>query len=405
MKKNKKILLFVLLFANIVSTSVVNICIPGLPLLADDFNVSAFVAQGTIGVHMFGSFLGRVFWGPLSDAYGRRFILVRVLAISVFGLMGCCLSTNIYALFFFRLIQAIGSGVVLIISMVIMTDISTGAKRARNLSFIETSWPISWIFAPIIGSFLCSMGGWRISFAFLAIMQTISLLTIYFCVQETLVKRTAQWSVSKGLYCYKLLITNVPFIVYAFMPGLIVSGYMLFAVSSPFLYTIDFLFTIQEFAFVQALPLLVSFCMTLTYRALIKRFNEKIGLYLGIGFYAVFALLNVVMLAGVFTITPRALLLAMCVQCLGSACLIPASCSMALSYAPKNTSGAAASVISSTRNLVLSICLTIGGMIYSNGNPKYLVLGISVTVLATFVLYIIQATATKANLSESLIKK
>ncbi|MDR1031747.1 MAG: MFS transporter [Holosporales bacterium] len=374
----------VLLFANVISTSVVNLCIPALPLLAKDLCISAFIAQGTISIHMFGSFLGRIFWGPLSDIYGRRFLLVRGLAISILGLAGCCLATNIYYLLFFRAIQAIGSGVVLIISMVIVSDISTGAKRARNLGFIEASWPISWIFAPIIGSFLCSISGWRANFLFLFAMQFFSLLMVYLYIPETLDQSSRSKSFSMGFSGYRLLLTNPSFMIYASMPGLILSGYMLFAVSAPFLYTIDFKFTIQEFAFIQALPLLVSFCMTLSYRSIIKKLGEKTGLYLGIGFYTTFALLNILMLLGIFTITPYRLLFAICIQCLSSACLIPACCSLALNNAPKGASGTAASVISVLRNLIASICLIFGSMIYTNGNPKQMILSISLTIMLAF---------------------
>jgi DHA1 family bicyclomycin/chloramphenicol resistance-like MFS transporter len=331
--------------------------------------------------------------------------MVRGLAISILGLAGCCLATNIYYLLIFRAIQAIGSGVVLIISMVIVSDISGGAKRARNLGFIETSWPISWIFAPIIGSFLCSISGWRANFLFLFAMQFFSLLMVYLYIPETLDQTSRSKSFSMGFSGYRLLLTNASFMIYASMPGLILSGYMLFAVSAPFLYTIDFKFTIQEFAFIQALPLLVSFCMTLSYRVVIKKLGEKIGLYLGIGFYTTFALLNILMLLGILAITPYVLLFVICVQCLSSACLIPTCCSLALNNAPKGASGTAASVISLLRNLIVSVCLILGSMIYINGNPKHMILSISVTIILASGLSIPLIKNFKNTESNALAKK
>ncbi len=404
LSQSRKIILLVLLFANVVSTSVTNIYIPSLPQIALDLDVSSFIAQSTVSMHMFGSFLGRIFWGPLSDSYGRRFVLVRALIISLIGLMGCCLAQNVLTLFIFRAVQAVGSGVVLIMSMVIVSDITTGAKRARNLGFIEISWPISWICAPILGSFLCSVGGWRVNFLFLFIMQLFSLIMIYFCIPETLQKRSKQWSVKESLVRYRRLLTNRGFVTFAFMPGFILSGYMIFAVSAPFLYTEQFNFSLNEFAFIQAFPLFISFCMTLGYRIIVKKFGESFGLKLGIWLYGFFAILNILMMVNALPINAHTLLFAICIQCLGSSCLIPASSSLALNKAPNNASGTAASVISLMRNLILSICLTFGGIISSGGQAKQLLISISITVFIVFLLLTLKITAVDGQASD-LFKK
>ena len=84
------------------------ILLPALPVIKDTFQVSNDVAQLTLSLYMFAIAIGTLIYGPLSDKYGRRVIMLLGLVITIAGSIFCFLATSIELLILGRFIQAFG---------------------------------------------------------------------------------------------------------------------------------------------------------------------------------------------------------------------------------------------------------------------------------------------------------
>jgi DHA1 family bicyclomycin/chloramphenicol resistance-like MFS transporter len=103
-------------------------------------------------------------WGPFSDRYGRRPILIIGLSCYTVGGALCALSPNIYLLIFFRVVQAVGAGAASSVGTAIVKDVYRGRKRETTIALLQTMTVISPAVAPIVGAFLLNFTSWRGTF-------------------------------------------------------------------------------------------------------------------------------------------------------------------------------------------------------------------------------------------------
>ena len=88
----------------------VDISVPSFPDISDYFNISDGLTQMTVALNFFGFCLSSVVYGPLSDSFGRRKVMIIGNAIMMLGACGCAFAPNIEFLLCSRLLQGIGAG-------------------------------------------------------------------------------------------------------------------------------------------------------------------------------------------------------------------------------------------------------------------------------------------------------
>lgn len=376
-----------LMMANVLAWSCMNIYIPCLPAVAADFSISEFAVKMTIVANIIGGIIGRIFWGPLSDNYGRRKMFLQAFNFSLVGLLGCYLSREFSWFILFRIVQGIGTGVISVVTMSVISDVYTGVKRASLIGTVEMCWPIAWGIAPIFGAYTGQNYGWRVPLLGLFVILFALRAFVHARLPETLEIRSSNFSIKRMFVKYSELTKNRLFLIYALIPGFVLSGYMVFAINSPFIYLEQFGYDATHFAMLQAIPLLVYFLTTFFYRFVIKQFGFQNACVFGICVHVVFACFMFLSLIGAVAASPTVITLFTCVQCLANGFLIPAGSTVALKHAPRESLGMASSVISLGRNLIVSSCFFISGLFEISATTLFaLILLTVIIVLSLFAL-------------------
>ena len=83
--------------------------LPAMPAIAADLHADVGRIEFTISAYLIGFSLGQLFWGPMSDQYGRRMPIVAGIILFILGSAGCAMANSVDAIIFFRIVQALGA--------------------------------------------------------------------------------------------------------------------------------------------------------------------------------------------------------------------------------------------------------------------------------------------------------
>ncbi|MDI3537506.1 MAG: transporter, family, multidrug resistance protein [Eubacteriaceae bacterium] len=150
--------------------------LPALPSMSAYFNSSSAITNLTLSSFFLFYAIGILFWGPLSDKFGRRRILLIGSIIYALSSIACALAINVTFLIGARIMQGIGAGGITSVAMAIIKDSYSGKKRESILAVCQAIAGLAPMLAPIIGSLLLHFADWRGSFWVLAIISLINLV-------------------------------------------------------------------------------------------------------------------------------------------------------------------------------------------------------------------------------------
>jgi len=144
--------------------------LPALPGMADLFGVPASLTNLTLILFFLFFSLGLLFWGPLSDRYGRRPVLLAGLAVYIIASAGCAASWGIWPLIAFRILQAAGGSAASAVSMAMVKDLYEGRRQESVLAIVQSMVVITPAVAPILGASMLPYTSWRGLFLALALI-------------------------------------------------------------------------------------------------------------------------------------------------------------------------------------------------------------------------------------------
>lgn len=355
---SKKRFAFFLLFINVVTSAAVSIYIPCLKMMAIDLSTTGAMLQMTIVAHLVGEFIGRLAVGPLIDNYSIKKVLLPALSLSIFGHFGCCISTSIYVFMIMRFLQAAGASAIYIASIGIIGHSFNEHEKSEVVGILELYQPIAWILSPFIGSILAEVSSWRLSFVVLMVAQIFALCAFSIYREPYKNKYETKISFLKVFFDYKTVLRNSYFVMYALIPGLFAGGYMIFMTNSPFICSRVFGNNSADTALFQAIPLIFYVLATFAYRFIVRAFSIKQAKRIGIFVYIIFAVYMLIILVKTYDWTANHLLSLMCIQCVGSAFLVPVSIIKAI-QSTQHIAGVGASTVVVFRNIIMALCISI----------------------------------------------
>ncbi len=163
-----------------------SVFMPSLPDIARDLQVTPAQVQLSITAYLFGLASGQIFYGTISDRYGRKPVMMVALLIFCGATIVCGLAQSIEVLILGRALQAIGGAGVIVIVRAIIRDVHEGARAARELAIMGAILSLSPIMAPILGGFLQVWFGWRSTFIALLVVGVVFVIAAWFLLVETL---------------------------------------------------------------------------------------------------------------------------------------------------------------------------------------------------------------------------
>ncbi len=158
---------------------------PAFPAVARDLGTTAFAMQQTLSVYIVAYGLMALLHGPLSDAYGRRVVILSGVAVFTLASIGCALASTIGELLAFRALQGLSAGAGLIVGRAMVRDCFEGAQAQRVMSLISLIFGIAPALAPIVGGAIFVRFGWHAIFAFLAVYAALLWLLCAVALRET----------------------------------------------------------------------------------------------------------------------------------------------------------------------------------------------------------------------------
>ena len=189
--------------------------LPALPTMSRALRAGEGSLQFAISGYLLGFGLGQLFWGPVSDRFGRRLPVAVGVAVFVIGSAGCALSTEAWQIIAWRVVQALGASAGVALARAMVRDLYGRDQAAGVLSTLMTVMAVAPLVGPSIGAQILAVLPWQAIFWSLVIIGAATLLAVL-GLPETLARAnrvtTPTWSAFAD---YPPLLRNPTLVGYA----------------------------------------------------------------------------------------------------------------------------------------------------------------------------------------------
>ena len=158
---------------------------PAFPQMAAQLGADKLAMQQTISVYLLAYAAMSLLHGPLSDALGRRRVILAGLVVFLLASVGCALATTLPQLLAFRALQGLSAGVGLIVGRAVIRDVLHGDDAQRLMSQVSMIFGIAPAVAPVLGGWLLGWHRWPAIFWFLAAFALVLIVAVQRALPET----------------------------------------------------------------------------------------------------------------------------------------------------------------------------------------------------------------------------
>lgn len=215
-KSLSKQLIVLLAAASALGPAAMQILLPALPIIKDSFSVSTDVAQLTLSLSMLAIAIGTLFYGPVSDKYGRKPVMLFGIIITIFGSFFCYFADSIFWLILGRFIQAFGGAVGLVLARAIVRDVYGAEEAARVIATLVMVMVVVPMMSPALGVELMDRFSWESIFLIIALASSVIFVFLICALPETLVTPANFEGVNSMLTTFAKLLHSRVFCGYAF---------------------------------------------------------------------------------------------------------------------------------------------------------------------------------------------
>jgi DHA1 family bicyclomycin/chloramphenicol resistance-like MFS transporter len=213
----------------------VDMYLASLPDIGRSLSASPAAVQLTLSVYLVGYAVGQLVYGPLSDRFGRRPVLLISLAGYCAASLACALAPTIELLLLARACQALGSSGAIVIARAVVRDLYEGARAGRELALMGAIFSLAPVIAPSVGGLLQSGFGWRSNFVVLVLIGASAGLLVWLMLPETLRARSAEPpGVRAMLASYREILSHRAFRAYLGLISISFGGVFAWISASPF---------------------------------------------------------------------------------------------------------------------------------------------------------------------------
>lgn len=358
----------------------IDMYLPAMPMIEDDLGASVAATQMTLTAYFIAFGLAQLFYGPWSDQVGRKPPLYLGLGIFSVATVGCALAPSIAWLIALRAMQGLGGAVLMVVPRAIIRDRYTGVEGTKLMAMVMLVISVSPMLAPLAGSGLMLVGGWRLLFWAMFAAAGASLLVTAFAFRETLAPASRVAINFRNLrHGAGVLLRDPVFMGLTMIGGFGMASFFVFLANAAFVYTDQFGLTPTGFSIAFAVNAIGFFSASQAAGPLGARYGMVQVMRTAIfGFASVTMALTLVVAMGGGTLYVIIAGLALGNACLGL--VIPTTMVMALDE-HGDIAGLASSLGGTLQMLVGGVMMVLSAQFF-NGTALPMVAAIALCALA-----------------------
>ncbi|MDQ5896964.1 MAG: transporter, family, multidrug resistance protein [Pseudomonadota bacterium] len=279
----------------------IDMYLPAMPQMAQALGASAAEVQMSLTAFFVALGLCQMLYGPLSDRFGRRGPMAIGLGLFVLGSLGCALAPDARTLIAMRFVAGVGACASMVIPRAVVRDLHTGVEAARLGALLMLVFSVSPILAPVAGSLVVALAGWRWIFGCIVVLGLLALGLVLGPLEESRPVEARRGTTLAGtLAAVGTLLRDGHFRALALTGAFAMSGFMAYLGHSSFVMIehhgvtptqYGLLFGLNAIAFIGAAQLNVRLCRRLGLARVVQ-----LGL---VGYLAASALLLALTAAGI----------------------------------------------------------------------------------------------------------
>lgn len=226
----------------------IDMYLPALPEISNDFNTSTSNTQLTLTLFMIGLAIGQVFVGPLSDFIGRKKPLMVALVVYTIASILCVFAPNIYVVMALRFVQGFTGGAGAVISRAMSSDLYSGKALTKFLAVLMLVNGVAPILAPVLGGIILEFSTWKTVFLVLTAFGAIMFCLSFYKLTESLPENNrSSGRISEILGDFKELLKNPKFLLPLFIQGSTFALLFSYISASPFI--VQSVYGVSSFSF------------------------------------------------------------------------------------------------------------------------------------------------------------
>ena len=270
--------------------------LPAFPAMAQAFAVDKAVIQQTLSAYLIPFGIMMLWHGALSDAWGRRRVILLGLALYVLASVLCALASSLEVLLVGRALQGMSAGAGMVVGRAMVRDLYDGPAAQKLMAHISLMFALGPAIAPILGGWLQAAFGWQGVFWFLVLIASLLWLLVGALLPETWPPERRQSLAPRRLWhSYRAVLANRHFLRLALALGLNFNGMFLYVLSAPALLIDHLGLSPQQFAWLFVPCVAGMMCGSFLSGRLAGRRSPRRTIALGYGLMATAAGVNLLL--------------------------------------------------------------------------------------------------------------